>query len=125
MFDLVNGNATSGMITITLTNAVAGFALQMANGLLFQAFSVAIDAYDAANSLVGSFGYTHTSTDARDGSALFVGILSGVNEITRFTVSGLSEGSAIGDITLLTVPVPGSAALAVVALLALGLRRRG
>lgn len=125
MFDLVNGNATSGTITVTLTNAVAGFAFQLANGLLFQAFAVTIDAYDAANSLLGSFVYNHTSTDARDGSALFVGILSGASEITRFTVAGLSEGSAIGDITLLMIPVPGSAALALVALLVLGLRRRG
>lgn len=129
MFDLLTGSATAGTITVTLSGAAAGFGFQLANGILGQAFTAEISAFGSGG-LLGTFSYNHTTTNAQDGSALFVGLLDSTDSITSFTISGLAEGSAMGDLTLVaalgTVPVPGTLALVLPALLILlGVRRRG
>lgn len=99
MFDLSTGDV-NGVFDISLASAVSGFGTQVQD-FLFGPFSVNVQLFDAASSLLGSFDFLNgDSTPSGDGSALFVGFQSDTANISRVVISGLSSGSGINQITL-------------------------
>ncbi|PTT89806.1 hypothetical protein DBR42_07175 [Pelomonas sp. HMWF004] len=128
MFDAGSGQFTQGAFDIALGGSWAGFGVQVAALYLNRAWEMDVFFYDAANVLLGSFdNLTGITTDAQDGSAYFLGVVSSASDIARVVISGLGQGAAINQITLSPpspLPNPATLLLALSALGALAAVRR-
>lgn len=135
MFDLDGDGPLPGVFDISFSTGISGFATQVQDFLHLDdplsPQSVTLSLFDAANSLLGSFNFSGASTSDADGSALLVGALSDSLDIRRITITGLSAGSGINQLTVGLrgpdvghVPEPMSLALVFGALGAASLARR-
>lgn len=128
MFDANSGNPTDGSFEIDLGGSWGGFGLQLGALINNVAWEVDVSVFDSSNTLVAQFdNLAGMSTDAGDGSAYFLGAVSNSANMARIVITGLGEGGAINQITLVaqSVPAPATLALTLLSLgLLAGLRRR-
>lgn len=123
---LLWASLTPGPLTIDFGTGVLGAGLQIQNDAL-GAFTATVEAFDASNVSLGAFSFNGNSTQAEDGSAIFVGVLGTTADVRRITfdVSG-SSSFAVNRVSIAAaVPEPGTALGAGMACLFLiGSRRR-
>ncbi|EDX78346.1 PEP-CTERM putative exosortase interaction domain protein [Coleofasciculus chthonoplastes PCC 7420] len=110
-----------GSLTITFDTPVKGAGTQIAVDDTFS-FTAFVTAFDANDTLLGSFSVPGTSSIELDNSAAFLGILSDKPNIKRvvYSTSESDRAFAINTLSLNTVPVPEPSSLAALALLGLG-----
>ena len=87
-----------GPMTFTFNNAITGFGAQI-DADDFGAFTAKIEAFDAANALLGVFTENGLATANGDDSAIFLGILSDTANIHSIKLSLTSSGGGAGDVT--------------------------
>ncbi len=118
----------NGPMSLQFSSQISAFGTQIQQNL-FGAFVAYVSAYDASNTLLGSYSVNGTSNPNGDNSAIFLGI-SSTTGIDRIEV-GLSSGEldfAINDVRLneavVATPEPASFVLMATGIGALGLIRR-
>jgi hypothetical protein len=98
-------------LTITFDTPVSAAGAQIAVDDTFQ-FTAFISAFDRANNLLGTFSANGTSSLALDNSALFLGVRSDTDNISRLVFSSSESNRALGinrlSIDTSTVPEPSS-----------------
>lgn len=128
-YDLTSFQALNGPISISFSQAVRGVGFNVQH-FSTGAFSGTLNFYGAGNALLGTVVAGGTSSLVADGSAPFIGGISGALDITKVeisvdTVLG-NQALAINQMSLVTtaVPEPASVLLISLGLAAVGLRRR-
>ena len=89
-------NHDTGVLTLDFSSPIMGFGSQFQRDS-YVSFVAGIRAYDAGLNLLGSFTVTGNSTDAGDDSAIFIGVLSGLDDISRIQ---LDADSATHDFAI-------------------------
>ena len=111
-FEAVLYNSGGGEISFAFTNTISQFGTQVKTNQ-FGAFVARISAYDAANTLLGTFLANGVANANNDDSALFIGVSSST-QIARVTVFAGNGDFAISDVSLdqvTSAPEPASIAL--------------
>jgi len=78
--------AAGGPMDFVFNNPITGFGAQI-QADFFGAFTASISAFDASNTLLGTFSVNGNSTSSSDDSAIFIGILSTGQDISRIRLS--------------------------------------
>lgn len=131
---LFTGNATDAStaahsITMNFSTAIAGLGLQIHSNLLGD-FTASLEVFNGATS-IGLFSIAGVTDGSGDGSAPFLGAISGAVDIDRavFTLtSNIGEGFAVNRLLTTDTPtsaqaVPEPATLGLVGMCALGILR--
>lgn len=115
---------------IVFNTPVRGAGAQIQRNL-YGPFTGTIEAYDTANTLLGSFNLAGNSNGNNDGSAIFLGVLDTSATIKKlvFNVDNGTADFAINQLDLVTqggpvIPEPGTLVLMSIGGLAIGLGRR-
>lgn len=114
-------SGSNGPISLAFSAPISGFGLQWQSDY-FGSFTAILSAYDSDDNLLGSYTREGNSTSDADNSAIFLGILSGSDNISRVLLSVpvttyASQDFAVNTATvqttgaMSTVPEPSSLAL--------------
>ena len=123
LFDVINGNPTSGVIKLQFNHAVMGGGAQIQSNLQGN-FTAFLSALDAAGNVIGAaVSINGTNGLSGDGSAAFLGIRSDAQDIFGLQFS-LADGFAINDVSVTSVPEPTTLTMLALGTALLRIRRR-
>lgn len=108
---LLYTGGTNGPISISFATGVTGVGAQIQSDF-FGAYGAKLEAFGAGSNSLGSFTFSGISSSAGDDSAIFIGLLSNTTDIFGVTFSLVNAPSntvtqfAIGNVALVTTPIP-------------------
>lgn len=102
---------SNGPISINFATGVNGVGAQIQSDY-YGAYAAKLEAFGAGSNSLGSFTFSGIASSAQDDSAIFIGLLSNTADIFGVTFSLVSAPSntvtqfAIGNVALVTTPIP-------------------
>jgi hypothetical protein len=98
---------TAGALDLIFNQPITGFGAQIQRDS-FGAFTATISAFDAFDNLLGTFNLLGNSASTADDSAIFIGILSSLQDISRIrlSVDGGTQDFAINGPRIQAEAVP-------------------